>query len=87
MAMSEEVCGPKPSIIFRTHQLGFSWITGIARMPSAIEGASSSHAASVMKPVSVIAIVEPGAAPCLCRNASSKPALRCLPDEVVRGRG
>jgi hypothetical protein len=49
------------------------FITGMLRMPAITEGAHSRHASSVMYPLSVITIVDPGAAPCATRNASVQP--------------
>eukprot|EP00966_Prymnesium_polylepis_P020239 466522-Prymnesium_polylepis.1 len=56
------------------------------RMPSAMAGAIASHASSVMYPVGVMTIVDPGGAPCSTRNLSVYPALRCFPARW-RGRG
>ena len=45
-------------------------MTGIARIPSTILGVISTQASSVMYPFLVIAMVDPGAAPCFTRKAS-----------------
>lgn len=79
MASGELTWGPNPSTIFNTHQSGLSQMTGMSRMPLAILGAMLTQASSVMKPVGVISMVEPGAAPYFFRKASSNPARRRVP--------
>jgi len=71
MALALDVCGPKPSTMWMTHQSGLSRMTGIWRMPWTMEGAICTHASSVMKALFVMTSVEPSAAPWFTRNASS----------------